>query len=134
MPPEIQAEFFCAWWNNEDRAAIVGNDYYRLSKGHLYKNGENIDEFYTFSKDGTVNLASGEWIPREVMMTFMSGAVLAKAHYLEITTDTRYSYTEEDGLVYLWIGGHKDVFPSDLFYEMISEWQKLIYGKEAPNA
>ena len=22
------------------------------------------------------------------------------AHYLEITTDTRYSYTEEDGLVY----------------------------------
>lgn len=44
MPNEIQAEFFCAWWNNEDRAAIVGNDYYRLSNGHLYKNGENIDE------------------------------------------------------------------------------------------
>lgn len=43
MPPEIQAEFFCAWWNNEERATIVGNDYYRLSKGHLYKNGENID-------------------------------------------------------------------------------------------
>ena len=49
------------------------------------------DEFYTFSKDGTVILASGEWIPREVMMTFMSGAVIARAHYLEITTDTRYS-------------------------------------------
>ena len=44
MPPEIQAEFFCAWWNNEDRAAVVGNDYYRLSKGHLYKNGKNIDK------------------------------------------------------------------------------------------
>lgn len=58
----------------------------------------NNDEFYTFSKDGTVNLASGEWIPREVMMTFMSGYILTKAHYLEITTDTRYSYTEEDGL------------------------------------
>ena len=94
------------------------------------------DEFYTFSKDGTVNLASGEWIPYEVMMTFMSGAVIAKAHYLEITTDTRYSYTEENGLVYLWISGHKDVFPSNLFYEMISEWQKTIGigGKEAPNA
>lgn len=94
------------------------------------------DEFYTFSKDGTVNLASGEWIPREVMMTFMPGAVFTKAHYLEIIADTRYSYAEEDGLVYLWIGGHKDVFPSNLFYEMISEWQKAISisGKEAPDA
>lgn len=94
------------------------------------------DEFYTFSKDGTVNLASGEWIPREVMMTFMSGAVFTKAHCLEIIADTRYSYAEEDGLVYLWIGGHKDVFPSNLFYEMISEWQKAISisGKEAPDA
>ena len=50
MPPEIQAEFFCAWWNNEDRAAVVGNDCYRLSKGHLYKNGENIDkELYYYA-------------------------------------------------------------------------------------
>ena len=94
------------------------------------------DEFYTFSKDGTVNLASGEWIPREVMMTFMSGYILTKARYLEITTDTRYSYTEEDGLVYLWIGVHKDVFPSNLFHEMISEQRKTISigGKEAPDA
>lgn len=94
------------------------------------------DEFYTFSKDGTVNLASGEWIPREVMRTFMCSAVLTKAHHLEIATDTRYSYTQEDGLVYIWIGGHKDVFPSNLFYEMISEWQKAISisGKEASDA
>lgn len=92
------------------------------------------DEFYTFTKEGMVKLASGEWIPREVMMTFMSGYAIARAHYLEITTDTRYSYTEEDGLVYLWIGGHKDVFPLDLFYEMIAEWQKLISGKETPDA
>ena len=70
------------------------------------------------------------------MATFMSGAMLARAHYLEITNDTRYSYTEEDGLVYLWIGGHKDVFPSNLFYEMISEWEKTISisGKETPDA
>lgn len=92
------------------------------------------DEFYTFTKEGIVKLASGEWIPREVMMTFMSSYAVARAHYLEITTDTRYSYTEEDGLVYLWIGGHKDVFPLALFHEMITEWQKLISGKETPNA
>ena len=89
----------------------------------------NNDEFYTISGDGTVNLASGEWIPREVMMTFMSGYAVAKAYCLEIITDTRYSYTEEAGLVYLWIGSHKDVFPSSLFCEMITEWQKLICGK-----
>lgn len=65
---------------------------------HLWGNTMKNDEFYTFSKDGTVNLASGEWIPREVMMTFMSGAVFTKVHYLEIIADTRYSYAEEDGL------------------------------------
>ena len=44
MPPEIQAEFFCAWWNNEDRAAVVGNDCFRVYKGHVDKNGEHIDK------------------------------------------------------------------------------------------
>lgn len=92
------------------------------------------DEFYTFTKEGTVKLASGEWIPREVMMTFMSGYAIARAHYLEITTDTRYSYTKEDGLVYIWVGGHKDVFPLDLFHEMIAAWERLISGKETPDA
>ena len=84
------------------------------------------DEFYTFSKDGTVNLASGEWIPREVMM---SGAV---QHTIQKSQLTLAILTRKK--MGLYIGGHKDVFPSDLFYEMISEWQKLIYGKEAPNA
>lgn len=92
------------------------------------------DEFYTFTQEGIVNLASGEWIPREVMMTFMSGYAVARAHYLEITTDTRYSYTEEDGLVYIWVGGHKDVFPLKLFHEMITEWQQLICGKGSSDA